>query len=163
MKLATLRKLAGAAVAAVTLAAMPVSAQTFHTYDSDYGGELVSSLPSNGTHEVVFSIDVSDLSNSDVLLTMSEFQVTNDTGATQRVTAQLILTNSSTSTSGTALDESNDRNITPGMHHMVRVKGGMKQFSGMQTNHIVNLVAWATGTLTVNANGGRLQALRITP
>jgi hypothetical protein len=46
---------------------------------------------------------------------------------------------------------------------MVRVKGGIKQFSGTQTNHIVNLIAWATGNITVNAGGGRLQALKITP
>jgi len=145
------------------LAATPASAQTFVTSDTLPGGELVTSLPAIGTHEVVYSQDVGSLSESQVLVVMSELQVTNDTTATQRVTAQLILTNSSTSTTGTELDEANDRNVTPGMHHMVRVKGGMKQFSGTQANHVVNLVAWATANITVNANGGRLQTLKITP
>jgi hypothetical protein len=158
-------KLAGALFAVATLAAMPASAQSFLTKDSLDNGELVTTLPSDGTREVVYSIDVGSLSESEVLVVMSEVQVTNDTTGTQRVSAQIIRTNSSTSTTGTGLDYQNDRNVTvdPGLHHMVRVKGGIKQFSGTQTNHIVNLVAWATGNITVNAGGGRLQALKITP
>jgi hypothetical protein len=159
------RKLAGALFAVATLAAMPASAQTFATSDSNENGELVTTLPSDGTHEVVYSIDVGALSENEVLLVMSEFQVTNDTTATQRVSSQIILTNSNTSTTGTGLDYQNDRNITinGGMHHMVRVKGGMKQFASAPSGHVVNLVAWATGNITVNAGGGRLQALTITP
>lgn len=160
-----IRKTAGALFAALALTATPASALSFNNYDSNnFGGDLLSTLPGDQVYRVLYSIDVGSLAQNDVLVALSEFEVTNDTGVTQRTTAKLILTDSASSTTGTELSEDNDRNITPGMHHQARVKGAIKKFSSAQgANHFVNLLVLATGTLTIPPANGRLQALKITP
>jgi hypothetical protein len=161
------KKTSGAMFVVAALAASPASALGFVDYDSkNFGNELITTIPADQSHQVLYSIDVDSLNANDVLLVMSEFEATNDTTATQRLSSQIILTNSATSTTGTGLDYQNSRNVTKngGMHHIVRVKGGIRKFTGAQgENHFVNLIVWATGNLSVPASSGRLQALKISP
>jgi hypothetical protein len=171
------RKLTGVMFAAAAFAATPASALTFHNYDSvNFGNELLTTIPGDQVHRVFYSIDVSTLSAQDVLVVFSEFMTTNETTATKRLSAQLILANSATAISGTELDEANDRNVTPnggippghgGMHHCIRVKGAITQFASAPdpSLHYVNLIVWATGDFSVPTptSTGRLQALKITP
>jgi hypothetical protein len=156
-------KFAGALFAIAALSAMPASAQTFATADSLANGELFTSLPGS-TPKVLFSIDLTSVSANDILVVTSEFLLTNDTGSTQTLSAQLILTDSASSLTGTPLDSANVRNVTPNMHHITRVKGAIKQFSSDQgTDHYVNLVVSSSATLSVSVGSGRLQALKISP
>jgi hypothetical protein len=161
------KKIAGMVLAIVALATTPAAAQTFNTYDSkNFGNELITTIPSDQSHQVLYSIDVDSLNANDVLLVMSEFEATNDTADTQRISAQIIQTDSATSTTGPGLDYQKSRNVTinGGMHHIVRVKGGIIKFAGAQgDNHFINLIVWATGNLSVPTPSGRLQALKISP
>lgn len=150
------------------LAATPALCQTITQFDSNASAEKFSTLPGDLSKHVLLSAPLDNaLSANDVLQVMSEFELTNDTGVTQRLSAQLILADGGGEfdTTGIALGEQNSKNISPGLHHGVRVKGALKQFASApgSSKRYVNLVVWATGSLTVEIGNGRLQGMTITP
>jgi hypothetical protein len=152
-----------AAAALICLCGMQARAQTYTTYDTGSGGELLTSLPGDSGHYVLFSLNVGSLSVGDMLIVASEAEFTSSQTDNVRISSQLYLGTSASSTTGTQLDENNAFNIVPTMVEGVPVKiSAIKITSAMSSGH-VNLVVWSSDPLTVDVGNGRLQVLKIDP
>jgi hypothetical protein len=141
----------------------PASAATFASFDDTT--MLVNTIASGDGQKILYSQQIVVHPN-DVLQTFNEFEVTNDTGTTVRIWAELVLSTNPNGTTGTVIAEPNEKSITPGMHHCTRIKGGMSTITGLftqptQTKYL-NLVIWSDGDLTVEAGKGHLQGMVIT-
>src|ERR1700733_1342141 len=121
--------------------------------------ENVTSLPADGTPEVIYSAPVTYVSG-DILQAAGEFEVTNDTGVTAHVWAKMVLGSSTTDTTGTPLGVTNEKVLRSVGHHGVRVKGAI---TALGASGYVNLVAWSDKLLTVEAGNGEIQGMVILP
>lgn len=154
-----------AALAGIAAPWSGAAASTFTVYDSDASTFVPpTSIAGDNLFHVLYSVDVGTLNVGDILIVFSEAQLQNPaTTSVFRLTSHLIRANSTSATSGTALDDSNAFNITPADYRGAVVKPAVLQVTGSVTNHFVNLVVQATGDLDVVDNTGRLQILKITP
>jgi len=138
-------------------------ADTVVAYDSGNDGEKLTALSGDLTKRVVLSVDIGTVNANDILVVDGEAELTNDTSGNASLGAQLILGSTETETSGVELDEANATNITPDIHHGVRVKASIEQFPSGNSRHFVNFVVWSNTNLTVEQDYGRLQIAKISP
>lgn len=142
---------------------------TFSVYDSDdNGGELLTSLPGDNTFRKLYSVDVSDLAANDILIVFSEAQLqASSVSGKQRLTTHLLRADPTTDgLSGTSLDAPNALNVastsliaTPVKLAIGQVASGTSSTSRTQVNFLVQ----ATTDLTITADTGRVQVLKIRP
>ncbi len=138
---------------------------TFNVYDSTDGGELLTSLPGDNTFRKLYSVDVSDLATNDILIVFSEAQLqASSVSGKQRLTAHVLRADPTTSgLTGVSLDAPNALNVTSTSLIVNPVKVAIAQVTGSTADTQVNFLVQATTALTITADTGRLQVLKIRP
>jgi len=142
-----------------------LGSSSYEVFDSGNNGELLTSSPGDDTYRALYSVDLGSISTNDIILADAEGELTNDTGSANVLfSTLLILTDSSTGTSGTQIAEGNAFNITPAMGHGVAVKHAIYQVtSSASAHHFLNCLVRTTSTIPVEQDYGRLQVLVIHP
>lgn len=134
--------------------------------------ELVSDIPvmttaTDAGKRVVYSQRI-EVQEGQLLLAVTELQVTNDLPVNVFVGSQVLLAKSSTGVVGTEITAANGENVTPDMHHGQQTKSGTYEAVRVDAGtRYVNVVAWAAASgaapgdaLTVDAGYGRLSVVR---
>lgn len=129
-------------------------------YETGRNSEAIAGLPvptraTSKSKRVVYSQRLT-LTEGQLLLATSEFQVTNDFGYNVFVASQIVLAKQPGATRGRAITAANGRNVTPGMHHDQQSKIGTYEVTnGDAGSRYVNLVVWSAASQARTAD--RLQ------
>ena len=74
----------------------------------DNNTELISSITGSASPTVLFSQPIT-FGNGDILQTVTEFEVTNDTNSTVHIWAEIVLSSTSGGTTGNVIGEANEK------------------------------------------------------
>jgi hypothetical protein len=139
-------------------------AQSFDTYKSAVGSELLTTVPGDNTDRVLYSLPVGTISSGAVLVTDSEFEMENDGLGVALLTARVILADTAGAVSGTVLGAETTQGVSSDMFRNKRFKGAIQKFGSTLTGtKYVNVIVRSNSLLTVRANRGTLQVMKISP
>jgi len=144
--------------------------QVNHTNTGDNSELVTSLLLTNGspyTGVVIFSQELQNVQEGEIIMVLCQFEATNDLGFNVMVASQVILADSPTTVQGIEITESRDFNISPAMHHGKIVEVGTISSPENYGTSYVNVIAYAASTkastgniLKVEQDYGRLSVLR---
>lgn len=148
----------------------PPHLHVLHT-NTGNASELVTELPltRGGPFEkrVLFSQELTDVQQDEIIQVLCQFETTNDSGYNVMVASQVILTDDPSALTGLEITEASGFNVTSNMHHGKTVEVGTIQSPEAFPTAYVNVIAYAASTaayegeaIRVDQDYGRLSVLR---
>lgn len=118
---------------------------------------------------VLYSIQVPNIQQNEILVITSEFQASNMHWYNAGLYSVLILADSPTAVTGQTISPANGYDLSPEMHHGIRDKSGMFRSSTTYGPYkYINLVVYSMSmnasyedTLTIDSGYGKMNVLRL--